>query len=153
MNTVKRFFRNLKNCPCRKPNFLKKILFIHLDYSKTLWEKNISDFFSFYLSFPWKIVMRLKSIFFCAKYSLSKFPKGLFQYSPFFPNQRWFNMRDCCSRGRLLVKRITFFNLTLVKFQRWIKCLPTSRAALPTNTQPMSCHGILGISFRFIQST
>ena len=41
---------------------------------------------------------------FCAKYSLIKFPKGLFQYSPFFPNQRWFNMRDCCSRGRLLVR-------------------------------------------------
>ena len=40
---------------------------------------------------------------FCAKYSISKFPKGLFQYSPFFTNQRWFNMRDCCSRDRLLV--------------------------------------------------
>ena len=27
------------------------------------------------------------NIFFCAKYSLNKFPKGLFQYSPFFPTK------------------------------------------------------------------
>lgn len=34
---------------------------------------------------------------------------------------------------------------TLVKFQRWMKCLATSRAALPCTTEAMSCQGILGV--------
>ena len=35
--------------------------------------------------------------------------------------------------------------LTLVKFQRWMKCLATSRAAFPWTTEAMSCQGILGV--------
>lgn len=34
---------------------------------------------------------------------------------------------------------------TLVKFQRWMKCLATSRAAFPCTTEAMSCQGILGV--------
>lgn len=34
---------------------------------------------------------------------------------------------------------------TLVKFHRWMKCLATSRAALPWTTEAMSCQGILGV--------
>lgn len=34
---------------------------------------------------------------------------------------------------------------TFVKFQRWMKCRATSRAAFPCTTEAMSCHGIRGV--------
>lgn len=42
---------------------------------------------------------------------------------------------------------------TLVKFQRWMKCRATSRAALPCTTDEMSCQGILGVVYLSMKST
>lgn len=42
--------------------------------------------------------------------------------------------------------------LTLVKFQRWMKCRATSRAALPCTTEEMSCQGILGVVYLSMKS-
>ena len=42
---------------------------------------------------------------------------------------------------------------TLVKFQRWMKCRATSRAALPCTTEEMSCQGILGVVYLSMKST
>lgn len=42
--------------------------------------------------------------------------------------------------------------LTLVKFQRCIKCLATSLAAFPCTTEEMSCQGILGVVYLSIKS-
>lgn len=41
---------------------------------------------------------------------------------------------------------------TLVKFQRWMKCRATSRAALPCTTEEMSCQGILGVVYLSMKS-
>ena len=41
---------------------------------------------------------------------------------------------------------------TLTAFQRCIKWRATSRAAVPTTTAPMSCHGIRGVVLRLTRS-
>lgn len=41
----------------------------------------------------------------------------------------------------------------MVKFQRWMKCLATSRAAVPCTTEAMSCQGILGVVCLSMKST
>ena len=46
--------------------------------------ENISDFFLFTFLFHEWLLWDWNQYFFRAKYSLSKFPKGLLQYSPFF---------------------------------------------------------------------
>lgn len=39
-----------------------------------------------------------------------------------------------------------------MKFQRWMKCLATSRAALPWTAEAMSCQGILGVVYLSMKS-
>ena len=87
MSTVKSFLRNLKVV---HPENLEIFYLFTWIISRHFDIKSISDFFLFTFLFHERLLWDWNQYFFSVQNIASvNFPKGLFQYSPFFPNQRW----------------------------------------------------------------